>query len=124
MSSQIDTNLYSRQIGTIGIETMRKLIQFKILIVGLRGLGIEVAKNIILSGPERVSLFDPEYVKINDLGSNFYLSNEDIQNKLRRDEACLKKLIELNPYVKCDIMEGFDIFSQIKNYNISNSCLI
>ena len=92
-------NLYSRQIGTIGIETMRKLIQFKILIVGLRGLGIEVAKNIILSGPERVSLFDPEYVKINDLGSNFYLSNEDIQNKLRRDEACLKKLIELNPYV-------------------------
>ena len=118
MSSQIDTNLYSRQIGTIGIETMRKLIQFKILIVGLRGLGIEVAKNIILSGPERVSLFDPEYVKINDLGSNFYLSNEDIQNKLRRDEACLKKLIELNPYVKCDIMEGFDIISQIKNYNI------
>jgi len=118
MTSQLDENLYSRQIGTIGIETMKKLIQLKILIVGLRGLGIEVAKNIILAGPKSVSIFDPELVNINDLGANFYLSEEDIKNKSRRDKACLQKLIELNPYVKCDIMEGLDIISQIKNYNL------
>lgn len=39
---EIDTNLYSRQIGTFGLETMGKLIQLRVLIIGLRGVGIEV----------------------------------------------------------------------------------
>ena len=39
---QIDTNLYSRQIGAFGLETMGKLIQLNVLIIGLRGAGIEV----------------------------------------------------------------------------------
>ena len=39
---KIDTNLYSRQIGAFGIETMGKLIQLKVLVIGLRGAGIEV----------------------------------------------------------------------------------
>ena len=81
MIDGIDTNLYSRQIGTIGIETMRKLTHLKILIIHLRGLGIEIAKNIILSGPNQVSIFDPELVNINDLGANFYLSVDDIKRK-------------------------------------------
>ena len=118
MSENLDLNLYSRQIGTIGIDTMKKLIHLKILIVGLRGLGVEIAKNIILAGPNHVSIFDPEIVKINDLGANFYLSIDDIKNKKRRDEACLKKLSELNPYTQCDIMEGLDILTQIKKYNL------
>ena len=118
MLGKIDTNLYSRQIGTIGMETMKKLIQLKVLIVGLRGLGIEIAKNIILAGPNKISVFDPEPAKINDLGSNFYLSEEDVKNGKRRDEACLTKLSDLNPYVQCDIMEGFDILLKIRNYNV------
>ena len=35
---QIDTNLYSRQIGTFGMETMGKLIKMRVLVVGLRGV--------------------------------------------------------------------------------------
>ena len=81
MIDGIDTNLYSLQIGTIGIETMRKLTHLKIFIIHLRGLGIELAKNIILSGPNQVSIFDPELVNINDLGANFYLSVDDIKRK-------------------------------------------
>ena len=42
MKGGIDTNLYSRQIGTFGLETMGKLIQLKVLIIGLKGAGIEV----------------------------------------------------------------------------------
>lgn len=71
--TEIDTNLYSRQIGTFGIETMGKLIKMNVVIVGMRGLGVEVAKNLILAGPRSVMLYDPETTKINDLGANFYL---------------------------------------------------
>ena len=71
--AQIDTNLYSRQIGTFGIETMGKLIKMNVIIIGQRGLGVEIAKNLILAGPKSVSIYDPEITKLNDLGSNFYL---------------------------------------------------
>ena len=43
-----------------------------VIIVGQRGLGVEIAKNLILAGPKSVSLYDPELTKINDLGANFY----------------------------------------------------
>ena len=46
----IDTDLYSRQIGTFGMDIMGKLLKLKVLIVGMRGLGVETAKKIILCG--------------------------------------------------------------------------
>jgi ubiquitin-activating enzyme E1 len=39
---EIDTNLYSRQIGTFGMETMGKLIQMQVLVYGLRGVNIKI----------------------------------------------------------------------------------
>jgi ubiquitin-activating enzyme E1 len=75
---QIDTDLYSRQIGTFGMETMGKLIKMRVVIVGLRGLGVEVAKNLILAGPKSVSLFDPDLTQLNDLGANFYLEEKHV----------------------------------------------
>ena len=55
---KIDENLYSRQIFTYGKETMDKIVNMRILIIGLKGLGIEIAKNIILAGPKEVSISD------------------------------------------------------------------
>ena len=93
---KIDNNLYSRQIHTIGMETMGKLINIKVLIVGLRGLGVETAKNLILTGPKSVTLFDPIPVTWGDLSANFYC-REDHVGKISRAEASFDKLQELNP---------------------------
>ena len=115
---KLDDDLYSRSIFTFGMETMKKLSSMKVLIIGMRGLGIETAKNIILSGPGEVDIFDPTPVKINDLGSNFYLREEDINKK--RDEACLDKLSKLNPYVKVSVMR-IENNSENNDY-INNFC--
>ena len=64
---EIDTNLYSRQIGTFGMEMMGKLIKMNVMIQGLRGLGVETAKNLILAGPKSVDLYDPTLVSRDDL---------------------------------------------------------
>ena len=117
MSENLDTNLYSRQIGTFGMETMGKLIKMNVLIVGMRGLGCEIAKNIILAGPHEVKIFDNTITTINDLCGNFYLTENDV-GKNRRDEGCLKKLAELNPYVHVALMEGTDIVAKIKEFNV------
>ena len=101
---KVDDDLYSRSIFTYGMDTMQKLSTMKVLIIGMRGLGIETAKNIILNGPNEVDIFDPSPVKINDLGTNFYISEEDVGKK-NRDEASLPKLSKLNPYVKVSILK-------------------
>jgi ubiquitin-activating enzyme E1 len=59
---KIDTDLYSRQIGTFGLETMGKLVKMKVAIIGCRGLGVETAKNLILAGPAQVDVYDPTTV--------------------------------------------------------------
>ena len=100
---KVDDDLYSRAIFTFGMDTMKKLSNLKVVIIGMRGLGIETAKNIILSGPDEVAIFDPSKVNIKDLGSNFYLSEEDVGKK-NRDEASVGKLSRLNPYVKVTVL--------------------
>lgn len=52
---------------------MGKLIKMNVVIIGLRGNGVEIAKNLILAGPRHVQIYDPDLVDIRDLGSNFYL---------------------------------------------------
>ena len=129
MSSEpkIDEDLNSRNIFTYGIDTLKKLSVMKILIIGMRGLGVETAKNIILNGPEEVDIFDPNLTEKKDLGSNFFLSENDV-GKRNRDEACLEKLAKLNSYVKVglfkierknDIDEYINLFCEkIGKYNV------
>jgi ubiquitin-activating enzyme E1 len=120
---QIDTNLYSRQIGTFGLETMGKLIKLKVLIVGLRGLGVETAKNLILAGPASVALYDPTIVAINDLGANFYLKEQHVGTTTRAN-ASLDQLKELNPYVQVTTLDslslenhlGYDVVCYTENF--------
>lgn len=114
---EIDTNLYSRQIGTFGMEAMGKLVKLDVLIYGMRGLGVEIAKNIILAGPRKVSILDSEYVALNDLGSNFYCNENDV-GKIRRDEASIAQLKELNPYVHVDFLENPNLLGHLLNYHI------
>ena len=118
--SNIDENRYSRQIILLGIETMAKISKLKVLIIGLRGLGVEIAKNIIVSGPNKVTIFDPNLVQTKDLGSNFYLSEKDIGK--RRDESCITKLKKLNKYVDVNYFQETslkDILNKIVgNFNV------
>jgi len=114
----MDTNLYSRQIGTYGLDTMKKILNLKIIIIGLRGLGIEICKNLILSGIKKIVIFDDNICKITDLSSNFYISEEDIDKK-RRDESCLTQLTNLNPNVEVEIIKNkSNIESEILNNDL------
>jgi ubiquitin-activating enzyme E1 len=85
-SNRVFMDRFSRQIGAFGLETMAKvcaarwlplplrcahshalpgiasvclqLVKLRVLIVGMRGLGVEVAKNLILAGPAAVTVHD------------------------------------------------------------------
>ena len=94
----MDTSLYSRQLYTIGKHAMDSLRNSKILISGLSGIGIEIAKNLILYGVKQVTIHDSDKITKNDLSSNYYVQSDDI-GKYRVD-IVLDKLKELNNYVE------------------------
>ncbi|XP_028146852.1 ubiquitin-like modifier-activating enzyme 1 [Diabrotica virgifera virgifera] len=96
-TSDIDEGLYSRQLYVLGHEAMRRMANSDVLISGLGGLGVEVAKNVILGGVKSVTLHDEALCTIKDLSSQFYLTEGDIGKN--RAEACCKQLSELNTYV-------------------------
>ncbi|CDO71302.1 hypothetical protein BN946_scf184908.g59 [Trametes cinnabarina] len=93
----IDEGLYSRQLYVLGHEAMKRMAASNILIVGMKGLGVEIAKNVVLAGVKSVTIYDPEPVQVADLSSQFFLREEDV-GKLRA-EATLPRLAELNAYV-------------------------
>src|SRR3989304_1063892 len=100
---KIDENLYSRQLYAIGHDAMEQMRKTSVLICGLSGLGVEVSKNAILSGFKSVTLHDLKKVSMNDLSSQYYLSESDIGKN--RVECCVEKLAELNPYVQVTIFD-------------------
>ena len=116
-STEVDTNLYSRQIGTYGMEVMGKLVQMRVLIVGMRGLGLEAAKNIILAGPHSVTIHDDITASMSDLSANFYIKTEDVGLKTRA-EASLPMLQELNNYVNVTSHSGDLDENFISQFNV------
>ena len=77
-NGEIDESLYSRQLYVLGHEAMKRMGSSNVLIVGLRGLGVEIAKNIALAGVKSLTLFDPQPVAISDLSSQFFLHESDV----------------------------------------------
>lgn len=96
--TDIDEGLYSRQLYVIGHDAMRRMGQSDVLIAGMRGLGIEIAKNVILAGVRSVTIQDEGVVEWRDLSSQFYLKETDLgQNRATCSE---KQLSSLNVYVR------------------------
>lgn len=74
----IDEGLYSRQLYVLGHEAMKHLQKSSVLVSGLQGLGVEIAKNIILSGVKAFTLHDAGTAQWTDFSSQYYLREEDI----------------------------------------------
>ena len=41
---EVDASLYSRQIFALGFDAMRRMAVSNVLVVGLRGLGVEIGE--------------------------------------------------------------------------------
>ncbi|KAJ6777409.1 UBIQUITIN-ACTIVATING ENZYME E1 [Salix koriyanagi] len=92
--AEIDEDLHSRQLAVYGRETMRRLFASNVLVSGMQGLGVEIAKNLVLAGVKSVTLHDEGVVELWDLSSNFIFSENDVgKNKAL---ASVQKLQELN----------------------------
>ena len=116
MSTEIDENLYSRQLYAIGFDAMKKMISSNILISGMTGLGVEIAKNVILQGCKKVTLHDTRFVNADDLSTNYYVNHNDIGKN--RADAIVQHLAELNSNVFVEICKDSLSANIVKRHDI------
>lgn len=78
---------------------MKRMSGSNVLLMGLGGLGVEIAKNVCLAGVKSVTLWDPQACQMADLAAQYYLSEGDVVAGRSRAEASLAPLAALNDYV-------------------------
>ena len=107
----------------LGHEAMRRMQNSNVLIIGMKGLGLEIAKNVILAGVKSVTIWDCNSIEIADLSAQYYLKEEDIGK--RRDVCSVNQLAELNTYVPVKILETeakkvneIDCDRELKDYQV------
>ena len=100
-NTTVDESQYSRQLHTIGAEAQKALESVSVLISGMSGLGLEIAKCVIMTGVKSVTLHDTKLITQMDLSSNYYAQMEDI-GKLRTD-VVKSQLASLNPKVNVNV---------------------
>jgi len=103
-NNEIDESLYSRQLYVLGHEAMKRMGASNVLIVGLKGLGVEIAKNIALAGVKSLTLYDPAPAAIADLSSQFFLHVEDVGKP--RAIVTAPRVAELNAYTPVSVHES------------------
>ncbi|KAL5474908.1 hypothetical protein EMCRGX_G026935 [Ephydatia muelleri] len=113
---EIDEGLYSRQLYVLGHEAMRRMGTSSVLICGMKGLGVELAKNVVLAGVRSVTIYDPEDVKLSHLSSQFFFRAEDVGKNCA--EVSKHRLAELNSYVRVSVLEGKLTTEAVKQFNV------
>ncbi|KAM4612885.1 ubiquitin-like modifier-activating enzyme 1 [Polymixia lowei] len=101
---EIDEGFYSRQLYVLGHDAMHRMGTADVLIAGMRGLGVEIAKNVILSGVKSVTVQDEGPANWTDLCSQFFLSESNIGQN--RAQSSLAQLSALNPHVHVSAHTG------------------
>ncbi len=122
--TKIDESLYSRQLYVLGKEAMEKMNKSSVLISGMNGLGVEIAKCVILGGVKEVTIHDSKIINYDIYDStNYYISKNDIGKQLAK--ITVEKLKELNPYVKVsDNTSDTEIYDEkiIKKHDVVVIC--
>lgn len=100
----LDEGLYSRQLYVLGHDAMRKMGATSVFISGMKGLGVEIAKNVVLAGMKSVTIHDGDKIEKKHLSSQFFFREGDIGKNCA--EVASHRLAELNSYVKVEVKEG------------------
>ncbi|KAF1839009.1 hypothetical protein BDW02DRAFT_585386 [Decorospora gaudefroyi] len=94
--------LYDRQIRLWGVAAQQKIRTANILLVTIKSLANEIAKNLVLAGIGSITLADHEVVTEADLGAQFFITDADVGKN--RAEAAAPQVRKLNPRVDVKVL--------------------
>src|SRR5271169_6208852 len=104
--------LYDRQLRLWGIEAQNRMRRANILLITMKALGNEIAKNLVLAGIGSLTVWDSETVTEADVATQFFVTEEHIgmnvtrsyllslTENIQRAEASVEDIQRLNPRVQ------------------------
>ncbi|GLD92035.1 hypothetical protein PINS_up000568 [Pythium insidiosum] len=90
---------FRRQMTAIGTSAMEQIGLLHVLVVGLRGVGVEIAKCLAQSGVQRLTLLDDELVRQEDFSVNVRVSACRLQPRMVN---CTGVLQHVNQKLNCN----------------------
>ncbi|KAF7553091.1 hypothetical protein G7046_g7197 [Stylonectria norvegica] len=91
--------LYDRQIRLWGVAAQAKIQSANILLITIKALANEIAKNLVLAGVGSITILDGSPVTEADLGAQFFLAEDDHVVGQNRALAASAAIRRLNPRV-------------------------
>jgi ubiquitin-like 1-activating enzyme E1 A len=70
--------LYDRQLRLWGIEAQNRMRKARVLLITIKALGNEIAKNLVLAGIGSLTIVDPAVVTEADVASQFFVTEENV----------------------------------------------
>ncbi|KAL2631033.1 hypothetical protein R1flu_015719 [Riccia fluitans] len=113
---EIDELRYSRLIYTLGREAVQAIHQSKVLILGCKGVGAEIAKNLVLCGIRGLGLVDDEVISTGDLAAQFLFTESDVGRI--RAAASAARLKEMNSSVEIAVIPAVELKSCLASYQV------
>lgn len=86
-----------------GVDAQARIQNANILLVNLRGLANEIAKNLVLAGVGSLTVLDNAIATEADLGAQFFLQEDENPVGKNRAEAARPNIQKLNPRVRVHI---------------------
>ncbi|KAI0180303.1 hypothetical protein GGR52DRAFT_237705 [Hypoxylon sp. FL1284] len=93
-----DIALYDRQLRLWGVEAQQKIQSANVVLITMKALANEIAKNLVLAGIGSLTIVDDQVVTEADLGAQFLLTEEDVGQS--RAQAAASRVQKLNPRVR------------------------
>lgn len=111
---------YNRHIGSIGIDGQKKLLESKVVVVGLGGLGGFVCEHLARAGIGKITVIDPDVFDQTNLNRQLLANNNNIGKK--KTAEAKKRIKKINPAVE---FKGYSkLFSQVPKAVWSNADLV
>ncbi|KAF4302808.1 putative sumo activating enzyme protein [Botryosphaeria dothidea] len=105
--------LYDRQIRLWGVQAQERLRSANVLLISIKALANEVAKNLVLAGIKSLTIVDHETVTDDDLGSQFFIAEGDVGKN--RAKAAAQNIQKLNPRVAI-MIDTSDISAKVPEF--------
>lgn len=109
---------FARTSLLIGEDNLNKLINSKVIVFGVGGVGSYVVESLVRSGIGNISIVDFDVVDITNINRQIIALHSNIGKK--KVEVMKERILDINPNINVTIYDTFVSYETIDNFNMAD----
>ena len=109
---------FARTSLLIGEDNLNKLINSKVIVFGVGGVGSYVVESLVRSGIGNISIVDFDVVDITNINRQIIALHSTIGKK--KVEVMKERILDINPNINVTIYDTFVSYETIDNFNMAD----